>query len=200
MFAGSRGAVIAARVVAAATLGAATLLVGRESAACKCSYSGTQISAPRFTGPIALKKESVVLRCEPAARGFLVCTWVARYGLENAGEGPRAFELAVGHVEGARVSLAIAGVVAANTTAEDLRVPARGGPRRGMARTSLVWDAWYLESTTLTVMATFLVAPWECCQYPTNKRRHPWVTRWRSNWYFVNYVPGDEFSAAPATY
>jgi hypothetical protein len=63
------------------------------------------------------------------------------------------------------------------------------------------WPAAAGGEATLGVLATFLVSPWTCpCQYPTNNRRHPWVTRWKSTEYYVNYRPGDEFSAAPPTY
>lgn len=195
-----RGSGARVRRLAALVVAAAVVLVARDVAACKCTYDGTAITAPRFAGSLELREESVELRCDRAARGYITCTWRARYRLHNPGEA-RTIELDIGHVAGARVALAVDGVVVATTPAADIATQRLAVDSEQAARTAAPWDAPAGGEATLTVDATFLVSPWTCpCQYPTNSRRHPWVTRWRSDDYYVNYRPGDAFSDAPTTY
>jgi hypothetical protein len=187
------------RALAAVVVAAAVALVARDVAACKCGYDGTAITAPRFTGPLELREASAELRCDSAAHGYITCTWTAFYQLHNPGEA-RTIELDIGHIAGARVALFVDGAFASRPAA-DLAARRRAVDRGERAGTSVQWDAPAGGETLLTVEANFLVSPWTCpCQYPTNSRRHPWVTRWRSADYYVNYRPGDEFSAAPPTY
>lgn len=179
----------------ALVVAAAVALLTRDAAACKCGYDGTTITAPRFSGPLELGVEAAMLRCDRAERAYITCHWTAHYGLHNPGEA-RTIELDIGHVTGARVMLVFNGVAVVTVPAADLAAQRRAVDRDEMSRTTARWDAPAGGDITLTVEATFLVSPWNCpCQYPTNKRRHPWVTRWRSTSYYVNYRPGDEFSA-----
>lgn len=191
------------RRLAALVVAAAVALVARDVAACKCRYDGAEITAPRFTGPLELREESAELRCDSAERGHITCTWTARYKLHNPGDA-RTIDIAIGHVAGADVTLTLDDGDRrdiTHTRAADLATQRRAVDREEQARTVVTWPAAAGGDATLIVDATFLVSPWTCpCQYPTNKRRHPWVTRWKSSEYFVNYRPGDQFSAAPPTY
>jgi hypothetical protein len=94
------------RRLAALLVAAAVALVARDVAACKCGYDGTAITAPRFNGPLELREESAELRCDRAARGYITCTWTARYELHNPGDA-RTIDIDIGHVAGADVALSI---------------------------------------------------------------------------------------------
>lgn len=181
--------------LAAAALG----LAAREARACKCSYDGARMSAPNLdTEAIALREESIALTCDQAPRGLLACTWRARYRLHNDGEA-QAVEFRVTHPQGARVELALDGAVAASVPTSTTSAQRAAAARESTAETRGSWAAPADGEVVLTVAADFLVAPWGCsCAVDTNKRRHPWVTRWPNKRYFVNHEPGGPFASAPA--
>jgi hypothetical protein len=172
----------------------ALALAPSEADACKCSYDGPEFSGPRITGgEVRLQDESIALRCEPAPRARAACTWRARYQLVNTGPAGR-LDLAIRHVPGAGVVLALDDVVGATTPA---------GPQddrhRESTETRISWDAPSDGTVVLTVTADLLVAPWGCpCAPSPSKRRHPWVTRVGEDRYFVTYSPGGPYAAAPA--
>lgn len=178
-------------------------LAARVAEACSCGWDGAVMWAPHFVGlvPLDVRDEQITLRCDRDSARFIVCRFKARYRLYNPG-GARALGLEIGHPGGAAVVLALDGVVVADRPA-----PARSEQRRaalGRYEESTVapWLARAGEEVTLTVDATFLVAPAECfCFRPTIGRRHPWVTSSPGGLYDIEYRqrPQPNFGHLPPT-
>lgn len=182
----------------------AVCLAARDAEACKCPVRGTEISAPIvLAGTLQLIAEEVALRCDRAPLYYVACRWSARYRLRNPGDA-RRFDVAIRHVFGAAVTLALDATTVARTPARSDREQRRAADRDARQNEAEIHALWAAPSggeVTLTVDATVQVAPWECtCIRSTNGRRHRWVSRKPGSEYLIDYRPGTDFSAAPSQF
>lgn len=180
-----------------------TGLAVRDAEACQCSWSGAEVSVPTVVGePIDLLGEEVELRCDRAARTFIVCDWVARYRLRNPGA-ERTIAFAVDHPAGAAVTLRLGEAVAATAAGAGREEQRQAAAARRTGSTLGTWSARAGEEVALVVEARFLVRGKDCgCVLTTNTRRHPWVTRNQGQEYDVEYVypEGVKFRVEPSTW
>jgi hypothetical protein len=128
------------------------------------------------------------------------CRWQARYRLRNPGDA-RAVDVEIRHMFGAAVTLALDETVVARTPARGDREQRRAADWAAEQNEAEIHAGWLAPAggaVTLTVDATFQVAPWECaCTLSTHGRRHRWVSRKPGSEYLIDYRPGTDFSAAP---
>lgn len=179
-------------------------LAARVAEACTCGWDGAIMWAPHFVGlvPLDLRGEEVKLRCDRDSARFIVCRFIATYRLYNPG-GARALSLEIAHPGGAAVVLSLNGVVVANRPAPARSEQRRAALGRDGETTVAPWLARAGEEVTLTVDATFLVAPAQCfCFRPTIGRRHPVVTSTPGGLYDIEYRyhPQRNFGSEPPTY